>query len=95
MTADAAVWARLADLEGVVLETGNRQRLLVVAATASGVYVRHNQTRPAFLLDRRALREALPYVAAGEALPGRLRDRAARLTAVLRAAGVGPPPDTD
>jgi hypothetical protein len=89
MTADAAVWARLADLEGRVLEVGNRSGLRVVAATGAGVYVRTGAGRAA-LLDRRALREALPHVAAGRPLPGRLRDRAARLTAVLRAAGVGP-----
>jgi hypothetical protein len=87
--ADPGVWARLAALEGEVLQVDGRKRLFVAAVTASGVYVRTG-AQPTVLLDRRTLREALPYVAAGQPLPGRLRGRAARLTAVLRAAGVGP-----
>jgi hypothetical protein len=85
---DADLWARLAGIEGRTIETGNRQRLLVVAVTASGVYVRAG-ARPAVLLSRRALREALPHVAAGEPMPHRFGKRAARLRAVLRAVGVG------
>jgi hypothetical protein len=85
---DADLWARLAGIEGRTIETGNRQRLLVVAVTASGVYVRAG-ARPAVLLSRRALEEALPYVADGEP-PPRRRRLAPRLAAVLRAAGVGP-----
>jgi hypothetical protein len=86
---DADLWARLAALEGQVLVSGNGQQLLVVAVTASGVYVRLG-ARPTVLLSRRALEEALPHVAAGEPLPHPFGKRAARLRAVLRAVGVGP-----
>jgi hypothetical protein len=90
---DADVWARLAALEGDVLESGARQHLAVLAVTEAGVHVRTGAGRPT-LLSRRALEEALPDVAAGEPLRRRWR-MAPRLLAVLRAAGVGPPPDTD
>jgi hypothetical protein len=86
---DADLWARLAALEGQVLVSGNGRRLWVVAVTHEGVYVRSG-AQPATLLGRRALEEALPHVAAGEPLPHPFGTRAARLRAVLRAAGVGP-----
>jgi hypothetical protein len=86
---DADVWARLAALEGTVVAYGTRHRVRVVAVTASGVYVRMG-ARPAVLLSRRTIEEALPHVAAGEPLPRPFRRLAPGLTAVLRAAGVGP-----
>jgi hypothetical protein len=87
---EAQLWEQLAALEGRILETRNRRRFLVVAVTDEGVYVRNNRTHQANLLGRRALREALPFVVAGEPLPRPFRDQAARLVAVLRAARVGP-----
>jgi hypothetical protein len=87
---EAQLWARLAALEGKILETRNRRRFLVVAVTDEGVYVRNNRTHPANLLGRRALRAALPFVVAGKPLPRLFRDQAARLAAILRAARVAP-----
>jgi hypothetical protein len=86
---DDELWARLAALEGRVLQVDGRKKLFVAAVTEAGVYVRAG-ARPAVLLGRRALEEALPHVAAGEPLPHPFGKRAARLRAVLRAAGVGP-----
>jgi hypothetical protein len=86
----AELWARLAVLEGQALENGNCQWFRVLAVTASHVYVRSGAGQ-AVLLNRRALAEALPHVAAGQPVPPRRRRLAARLIPVLRAAEVGPP----
>jgi hypothetical protein len=83
------VWARLASLEGEVVQCLPRGRFLVLAVTEAGVYVRSGAWRT-MLLSRLALEKAMPFVAAGEAPPSRLR-ASTRLSAVLRAAGVGPP----
>ena len=83
------LWARVAALEGRLLGL-TRGRVRVVAVDRSAVTVRSTPWRPAARLDRRLIEAALPFVAAGEPLPPRFRTQAARVTAILRAAGVGP-----
>jgi hypothetical protein len=88
---DEELWARVAALEGRVLRTAT-QRFVVARVDDAGVSVRRHPTGGTRRLSRRMLAEALPFVAAGQPLPRRFGDHAARLTAILRAAGVGPEP---
>jgi hypothetical protein len=88
---DAELWARVAALEGEVLPSAGGRWFRVEAVDGAGVLVRTLPSGQSVRLSRRALEQATPFVAAGEPLPPRFGVQVPRLTAVLRAAGVGPP----
>ena len=89
---DAELWARVAPLEGCDLRSSRGRWFRVHRVDERGVRIGALLSGQTMLLTWRALEHAAPFVAAGEPLPPRLRNLAPRLTAVLRAAGVGPEP---
>jgi hypothetical protein len=88
---DEEVWARVRGLAGRTLKTPGGHRFRVVGVDADGVRTRtYPWSSGDTLIRRRWIEEAAPSVAAGGPLPPRFKSQAARMAAILRAAGVGP-----
>jgi hypothetical protein len=86
---DDELWDRVRGLAGALLALSGGRSVRVVAVSEHTVVLRAAARPGTNRLTRRMLAEALPFVAAGQPLPPKLRTHAARLTAILHAIDAG------